>query len=137
VPVHAESNDSFMDEVIDRSDVLVMTTGIPGLLTAERCRSGQIIMALSNPVPEITASEARLGGAAIAADGTIVNNVLAYPGLFRGALDAHAGSITMAMKRAAAHAIADAAPDDHLLPNPLDRDAHRRVAEAVAGAASD
>ncbi len=136
VPVLANSDDSFADEIIDRSDVLVMTTGLPGLLPPDRCRVGQIIMALSNPVPEIATSEARGGGAAIAADGSIVNNVLAYPGLFRGALDAGAGSITMAMKRAAAFAIADAAPADQLLPDPLDRDVHRGVAEAVAEAVS-
>ncbi|GMQ85234.1 MAG: NAD(P)-dependent oxidoreductase [Acidimicrobiia bacterium] len=136
ISVQADSDGAFQDEIIDHSDVLVMTTGVPGLLPRERCHPGQIIMALTNPVPEITASEARAGGAALAADGSIVNNVLAYPGLFRGALDAGAGSITTAMKRAAAFAIADATPADQMLPNPLDREVHLGVAEAVAKAAS-
>ena len=125
-----------LDAVIDRSDVLVMTTGQPGLLETSRVREGQIIMALTNPVPEIAIGDAREAGAAVAADGSIVNNVLAYPGLFRGALDAGAKRITPAMKRAAAYAISTAAPPGQLLPDPLDRDVHREVADAVKAAAT-
>lgn len=123
------------DEVIDAADVLVMTTGKPGLLSRDRIRDGQVVVALTNPVPEITIEEALAGGAAIATDGSIVNNVLAYPGLFRGALDAGASDITATMKRAAAEALSSLAPKGALLPDPLDRAVHaevaRRVAEAV------
>jgi len=123
------------DEVVDRADIVVLTTGRAGLLPADRVRNGSIVMALTNPVPEIGIGEARDAGAAIAADGAIVNNVLAYPGLFRGALDSGARSITAAMKRAAAVAIAAKAPDDQLLPDPLDVEVHTAVAAAVAAAA--
>ena len=77
-----------MRQVMTESDVLVMTTGQPDLMKAEWVRPGQMIIALSNPVPEIDRHVAIEAGAAIATDGSIVNNVLAYPGLFRGALDA-------------------------------------------------
>lgn len=126
---------AFFDSLMDRCDVLVLTTGKPGLLPADRVRKGQIIMALSNPVPEIEYSEALAAGAAIAADGTIVNNVLAYPGLIKGALDARTDAVTPKMKRAAAFSIADSAPDGMLLPDPLDRSMHERVVKAVFSAA--
>ncbi len=74
-------------------------------------------------------------GAAIATDGSIVNNVLAYPGLFRGALDGAATRITGRMKRKAAETIAGLAAEGELLPDPLDRSVHQRVAAAVAAAA--
>lgn len=124
------------DKVVATADVLVLTSGRPGLMTSDHVRGGQIIFAISNPTPEISMEDAMAGGAAVAADGTIVNNVLAYPGLFRGALDAHAPSITVEMKRAAAESLA-AFPAIGLLPNPLDRDVHRGVAQAVADAARE
>jgi malate dehydrogenase (oxaloacetate-decarboxylating) len=128
------TDDDAFNDVVDHSDVLVMTTGQPGLLPPERVREGQIIMALTNPVAEISIADARRAGAAVAADGTIVNNVLAYPGIIRGALEAKASSVTSAMKRAAAYAIADAAPEGQLLPDPLDEHVHMAVARAVAEA---
>jgi malate dehydrogenase (oxaloacetate-decarboxylating) len=94
-------------------------------------------VALTNPVPEIAIDEALAGGAAIAADGSIVNNVLAYPGLFRGALDAGASSITTAMKRAAAEALSSLAPGGDLLPDALDRTVHAEVARRVAEASQE
>ena len=123
------------DTVVDEADFLVLTTGRPGLLTADRVRPGQGIFAISNPVPEITIGEAREAGAAIAADGSIVNNVLAFPGLFKGALDAGAGSITFEMKRAAAEALTELAPAGSLLPDPLDKAVHTLVSQRVAEAA--
>jgi len=128
------TDDDAFNDVIENSDVLVMTTGKPGLLPPERVREGQIIMALTNPVAEITVAAARQAGAAVAADGAIVNNVLAYPGIIRGALEAKAPSVTAAMKRAAAFAIAASAPEGHLLPDPLDDHLHMAVARAVAEA---
>ncbi|RPI21818.1 MAG: NADP-dependent malic enzyme, partial [Actinobacteria bacterium] len=130
-----EAGTDRFDEVVDGSDILVLATGRPGLLDPGRVRPGQIVIALTNPVPEISPDAARAAGAALAADGSIVNNVLAYPGLMRGALDARAEVITAAMKRAAALAIADAAPADRLLPDPLDRELHRAIADAVRLAA--
>jgi malate dehydrogenase (oxaloacetate-decarboxylating) len=131
------TDDAAFNDVIENSDVLVMTTGQPGLLPPERVREGQIIMALTNPVAEISIADAREAGAAVAADGTIVNNVLAYPGIIRGALEAKATTVTSAMKRAAAFAIAESAPDGQLLPDPLDEHVHMAVARAVAEAAED
>ena len=69
-------------------------------------------------------------GAAFAADGKGINNVLAFPGLFRGALAAHAPHFTDAMLMAAAEAISQLAGED-LVPNPLDKQVHERVAAAV------
>lgn len=129
------TDDDSFNEVVERSDVLVMTTGRPGLLSPDRVRKGQIIMALTNPVAEITTGDAKAAGAAVAADGSIVNNVLAFPGLIRGALDAKAPAVTSSMKRAAAFAIASSAPDEQLLPDPLSRGVHADVARAVGEAA--
>jgi len=134
VDLIAGTSDEFLAEVIDNSDVLVMTTGQPGLLDPARVRKGQIIMALTNPTAEIDTHDALRAGAVVAADGSIVNNVLAYPGLMRGALDSHASTITSSMKRAAAFAIADAAEEGELLPDPLDETVHVAVARAVADA---
>jgi malate dehydrogenase (oxaloacetate-decarboxylating) len=78
---------------------------------------------------------AREHGAAFAADGKGINNLLAYPGLFKGALDAHARRFTDPMLMAAAEAIAGFARGDELVPDPLDRALHESVTEAVRAAA--
>jgi malate dehydrogenase (oxaloacetate-decarboxylating) len=93
-----------------------------------------IVFPLSNPAGEISVQEARAAGAAIAADGRTINNALAYPGLFRGALDAGAKAITREMMLAAAHQLAALAPSGKLLPNMLDRSVHRTIAQTVAAA---
>ncbi len=98
-------------------------------------RPGQVILALSNPDPEIDPDVARAAGAAFAADGRSVNNVLGYPGIFRGALQAGAPGINVEMKLAAALAIADLADEDELVPKALDRKVHDAVADAVREAA--
>ncbi|MEH6634444.1 MAG: ATPase inhibitor subunit zeta [Halioglobus sp.] len=121
-----------LEQVMAEADVIVATTGVRGLIKPEWVRSGQIIFALSNPDPEIEPSVALENGALFAADGKNINNVLAFPGLFRGALDAGARFFTDAMLLAAAEAISMAAPTGHLIPSPLDHTAHKRVAEAVA-----
>ena len=103
-----------------------------------------VILAMANPVPEIMPDEARKGGAAIVGTGRSdfpnqVNNVLAFPGIFRGALDAGAEQIDGAMKIAAAHALASSVAEptaDGILPTPLDRTVAPKVAEAVRNAAS-
>jgi len=121
-----------LEEIMAGGDVVIAVTGVPGLIRPELIRSGQIILALSNPVPEIEPEAARAAGAAFAADGKAVNNVLGFPGIFRGAVDADVPRITEGMLLAAARAIADSAPSDEVVPSPLDRSVHRRVAQAVA-----
>ena len=113
-------------------DIVVATTGVPGLIKPEMVRKGQIILAISNPNPEIEAETALKHGAAFAADGRTVNNVLGFPGIFRGAVDIWASRITQEMLVAAATAIADYTPDNQLVPNPLDKQLHQAVARAVA-----
>jgi malate dehydrogenase (oxaloacetate-decarboxylating) len=123
-----------LDDIMARCDIVIATTGVKNLIPADRVRPGQIILALSNPESEIDPLEAMERGAAFAADGKGVNNVLAFPGLFRGALAAHAPRFTDAMLIAAAEAIAQMAGED-LVPNPLDKQVHERVAAAVMTAA--
>jgi malate dehydrogenase (oxaloacetate-decarboxylating) len=124
-----------MDDVMSLADVVVATTGRPGLITPDMIRPGQVILALSNPDPEIEPEEAEKAGAAFAGDGRSVNNVVGYPGIFRGALQAGASEINVEMKLAAAHAIADLAGEDQLIPDALDRHVHEAVAQAVREAA--
>jgi malate dehydrogenase (oxaloacetate-decarboxylating) len=126
-----------MDEVMSVADVVVATTGRPGLITPNMIRRGQVILALSNPDPEIAPEDAESAGAAFAGDGRSVNNVLGYPGIFRGALQAGAERINLEMKLAAATAIADLAGDDELVPDALDQRVHDAVAKAVREAAAN
>jgi malate dehydrogenase (oxaloacetate-decarboxylating) len=125
-----------LEALMQRADIVIATTGVKGLIRPEWVRKGQVILALSNPDPEIEPLVAREHGAAFAADGKGINNVLAFPGLFRGVLDARAPRFTDAMLMAAAHAIADSAQGDELVPDPLDKRVHEQVAAAVRGAAA-
>jgi malate dehydrogenase (oxaloacetate-decarboxylating) len=93
-----------------------------------------IVFALANPVSEITPEEAREAGAAVALDGRSMNNALAYPGLFRGALDARATRFTREMRLAAAYAVATKANEGDLLPDMFDPELHASVGRAVAEA---
>jgi malate dehydrogenase (oxaloacetate-decarboxylating) len=93
-----------------------------------------LVFPLSNPVGEISIGDAMEAGAVIAADGRAINNALAYPGLFRGALDVKAKDITMEMQIAAAYKLAELASETTLLPDMLDRNVHFQVAQAVAQA---
>src|SRR5262249_31428442 len=126
-----------MEEVLVHAEVVVATTGRPGLIAPEMVRPGQVILALTNPVPEIEPAAALAAGAVYAADGTSVNNVLGYPGIFRGALLAGAQRITTQMKLAAAWAIAGLTAEAELVPDALDPNVHGTVAEAVRAAAVD
>ncbi|HEX7976323.1 MAG TPA: malic enzyme-like NAD(P)-binding protein [Anaerolineales bacterium] len=101
-------------------DIVIATSGAAGLIKPEMVRKGQIILALSNPSPEIDPEVAMKAGAAFAADGKSVNNVLGFPGIFRGAIDANASHISREMLLGAAEAIANQAPSGEILPNPLD-----------------
>jgi malate dehydrogenase (oxaloacetate-decarboxylating) len=124
-----------MEEVMRTADVVVATTGRAGLIKPSMIRRGQVILALTNPDPEILPEEAEAAGAAFAGDGRSINNVLGYPGIFRGALQAGAAGINLEMKLAAATAIADLAREDELVPDALDQDVHDAVARAVQEAA--
>ena len=124
-----------LDTLMREAEVVVATTGVPGLIKPENVREGQVILALTNPRPEIEVDDAHAAGAVFAADGTSVNNVLGYPGVFRGALLARAASINRKMKLAAAEALADLTAESELVPDALDENVHQRVAEAVRSAA--
>ncbi len=118
---------------------------VPGVLTPEMVgtmRDG-IVFAMANPVPEIMPDEARAGGAAVVATGRSdfpnqINNVLVFPGIFKGALSARAKAITEEMEVKAAYAIASMVSDeelgpDFIIPSALDR----RVADVVARAVAE
>jgi malate dehydrogenase (oxaloacetate-decarboxylating) len=124
-----------METLLREADVVVATTGVPGLIKPEMVREGQVIMALTNPFPEIEPEDALAAGAAFAADGKSVNNVLGYPGIFRGALLSGARRINPEMKLAAADVIAELASGAELVPDALDPNVHERVADAVREAA--
>lgn len=126
-----------LETVMREADVVVATSGRPGLITPELVRPGQVVLALTNPEPEIAPEAALAAGAAFAADGTSVNNVLGYPGIFRGALTAGANAINAEMKRAAARALAHLTVESELVPDVLDPAVHDAVARAVAQAAVD
>ncbi len=121
-----------LEDIMRTCDIVVATTGAPGLIKPEMVRPGQIILALSNPNPEITPEAALAAGAAFAADGKSVNNVLGFPGIFRGLVDADAPRVTPEMLLAAAEAIAANTPPGELVPDPLNREVHQAVARAVA-----
>ncbi len=120
--------------VLARADAVICTTGAKDLIASESIRAGQIIFALSNPDPEIEPVVALAAGAAVAADGKSINNVLCFPGLFDAVLRARARAFTDAMLVAAARALAVAAPPGQLLPDPLDPLIHERVSQAVQAA---
>jgi malate dehydrogenase (oxaloacetate-decarboxylating) len=135
-------------EVLPGSDVFIGVSG-PGLVTAADLRTmaaDPVVFALANPDPEITPEDAD-GIARVIATGRSdypnqINNVLAFPGIFRGALDVAASTITEGMKLAAAKAIAacvseDELRPDHIVPSVFDVRVAPRVAEAVAQAAID
>ena len=136
-------------EVIQDADVFIGVSG-PGVLTPDMVRSmakDPIIFACANPTPEIFPEDAMVAGAAVVSTGRSdypnqVNNVLVFPGIFRGALDARATEINDEMKIAAARAIADLVSDreltaDYILPQAFDPRVRDVVAFAVMDAARE
>ncbi len=136
-------------DVIKGADVFIGVSA-PGVLTAEMVATmnpDPIVFACANPTPEIMPDEAKKAGVAVMATGRSdfpnqVNNVLAFPGIFRGALDVRASDINDAMKLAAADAIASLVSDEelnaeHILPDAFDPRVGKTVAAAVAKAARD
>jgi malate dehydrogenase (oxaloacetate-decarboxylating) len=126
---------STLEGIMGTADIVIATTGRRNLIRPENVCEGQIVLALSNPDPEIEPVVAIAHGAAVAADGKSVNNVGGFPGLFRGALDAAASRFSAAMLIAAAETLASRAPEGQLVPDPLDLGSHRAVAAAVRAAA--
>ncbi len=124
-----------LDALLAAADVVIAVSGRAGLIRPDQVRRGQGILALTNPHPEITPEAALAVGAAFAADGRSVNNLLGFPGILRAALDTRAKRITREMYVAAARTIASMAGPNELVPNPLRRDVHRAVARTVALAA--
>lgn len=126
---------SSLEDIMKDCDLVVMTTGRRGLIKPEHIQKGQIILSLSNPYPEINIEDALQAGATFALDGTRVNNLLGYPGIFKAALEVNATAINDEMLIAAAEAIAQSAPEDDPVPDALDIRVHDAVTKAVAQAA--
>ena len=134
-----------LSEVLKGAEVFIGLSG-PGVLDRDMVKSmapEPVVFAMANPDPEIHPQEAKAGGAAVVATGRSdfpnqVNNCLAFPGIFRGALDIRARAINDAMNLAAAHAIAELVGQDldpgHILPNAMDFRVPPAVAEATARA---
>jgi len=130
-------------DVIKNADIFIGVSG-PGTLTPDMVRTmnkDSIIFAMANPVPEIMPDEAKAAGARVVGTGRSdfpnqVNNVVAFPGIFKGALEGRARQITEEMKLAASLAIADLVPEDKLsednvMPEAFDPQVAVKVAEAV------
>ncbi|EEM73332.1 MULTISPECIES: NAD(P)-dependent malic enzyme [Bacillus] len=138
-----------LKEAIHQADIFIGVSA-PNVLTKELVQmmnEKAIVFAMANPIPEIFPEDALEAGAAVVGTGRSdyanqVNNVLAFPGIFRGALDVRATDITEEMKLAAAYGIANIITDEernvnYVIPNPLDKRVVPSVAEAVAKAAID
>ncbi|MGH0485625.1 NAD(P)-dependent malic enzyme [Bacillus mycoides] len=138
-----------LKEAIHQADIFIGVSA-PNVLTKELIQTmneKQIVFAMANPIPEIFPEDALAAGAAVVGTGRSdysnqVNNVLAFPGIFRGALDVRATDITEEMKLAAAYGIANIITDEernanYVIPNPLDKRVVPSVAEVVAKAAID
>ena len=136
-------------DVIAGKDVFIGVS-VPGVMTADMVKmmaTDPIVFAMANPTPEIMPDEARRGGARIIATGRSdfpnqINNVLVFPGIFRGALDAKATDITEEMKLAAANAIAsivteDKLAEDYIIPGAFDPTVAKAVAAEVARVARE
>ncbi|HDR7735968.1 TPA: NAD-dependent malic enzyme [Bacillus thuringiensis] len=138
-----------LKEAIHQADIFIGVSA-PDVLTKELVQTMNekaIVFAMANPIPEIFPEDALEAGAAVVGTGRSdyanqVNNVLAFPGIFRGALDVRATDITEEIKLAAAYGIANIITDEernanYVIPNPLDKRVVPSVAEAVAKAAID
>lgn len=134
-----------INNIIKGKDVFIGVSG-PNVLTSEMVSTmnkDSIVFAMANPVPEILPEEAKAGGVRVVATGRSdypnqINNVLVFPGIFRGALDARAKAITEEMKLAAAEAIASIVGEgelneEYIIPDPF----NKKVAQVVAKAVKD
>ena len=144
-----EKKEGSLADVLIGADVFIGVSA-PNAVTTEMVKtmnSNPIIFACANPDPEIFPEDAKAGGAAVIATGRSdypnqINNVLAFPGIFRGTLDCRASDINDAMKVAAAHALADLISEeelsaDYIIPAAFDPRVKDAVAEAVKKAARE
>lgn len=138
-----DNEEGTLKDAMVGADVFIGVSA-PGVLTKDMVKTmnkDAIVFAMANPVPEIYPDEAKEAGAKIVGTGRSdfanqINNSLAFPGIFRGALDRRAKTITFDMKVAAAHAIADLVSDeeltvDHIMPDMFDERVPKAVAKAV------
>ena len=138
-----DNEEGTLKDAMVGADVFIGVSA-PGVLTKDMVKSmnkDAIVFAMANPVPEIYPDEAKEAGAKIVGTGRSdfanqINNSLAFPGIFRGALDRRAKTITFDMKVAAAHAIADLVDDkdlseEHIMPDMFDERVPKAVAKAV------
>ncbi len=142
-----ENKKGSLSDVLKGSDVFIGVSA-PNMLTQDMIRSmakDPILFTMANPTPEIMPDEAKAAGAAVIGTGRSdfpnqINNVLAFPGIFRGALDVRASDINDEMKLAAAYAIAELVDEkdlsaEYIIPDAFDKRVAESVAEAVAKAA--
>ncbi|MCM8762064.1 MAG: NADP-dependent malic enzyme [Candidatus Omnitrophica bacterium] len=133
-------------DAMEEADVFIGVSG-PDTVSEEMIRvmnRGAIVFAMSNPVPEIMPEKAKKAGAFIVGTGRSdmgnqINNLLAFPGIFRGVFDMRAKKITEKMKLAASYAIANYIPEnklspDYIIPSALDKNVAKKVAKSVASA---
>lgn len=136
-----------LKDIIKEADIFIGVSA-PNLVTEEMIKSmadKPIVFAMANPTPEIMPDKAKAAGAYIVATGRSdypnqINNVLAFPGIFRGALDVRASDINIEMKLAASKAISELVTEDDIkngiiIPSPFNKNVSRKIAEMVADAA--
>lgn len=141
--INSKNEKGILAEVIEGADVFIGVSA-GNVLSKEmvaKMNNDAIVFAMANPVPEIFPEDAKSGGARIVGTGRSdypnqINNVLAFPGIFRGALDAGAKKITEEMKLAAAYAIANSVTEeelseDFIMPKPFNREVQKLVAKSV------
>lgn len=144
-----EHQKGLLADAVKGADIFVGVSR-PGMLTAEMVSTmakDSIVLAMANPTPEIMPDEAKRGGAKVVGTGRSdfpnqINNVLIFPGLFKGVLSVRARQITEEMKISAAYALANIVSDEELspeyiIPNALNKEVAKMVAEAVAKTAVD
>ena len=147
--INPEKKQGSLADAMAGADLFLGVSG-PGLVSVDMVKSmakDAILFPMANPVPEIYPEEAKAGGARVVGTGRSdfpnqINNVLAFPGIFRGALDVRASSINEEMNLAASHAIASLVSDeelseDFIIPHAFDKRVGQAVAKAVAQAARD
>lgn len=146
---NSEKRKGTLAEMLVGADIFIGVSA-PGLVTSDMVRSmaeDAIVFACANPTPEIFPDEAKAAGAKVVATGRSdfpnqINNVLAFPGVFRGTFDVRAKDINEEMKMAAARALAELIPEeelgaDYIIPKAFDPRVGKAVASAVAKAAKD
>lgn len=146
---NSEKRKGTLAEMLVGADIFIGVSA-PGLVTSDMVRSmaeDAIVFACANPIPEIFPDEAKAAGAKVVATGRSdfpnqINNVLAFPGVFRGTFDVRAKDINEEMKMAAARALAELIPEeelgaDYIIPKAFDPRVGKAVASAVAKAAKD